>query len=339
LPLVAPLIAASALLVFALSVAEFGVPGLLRVRVFTTEVFTAFAALYDFGRATALAVPLLIIAILAVVLARWSVGERLLAAKNTSRPASLPPNAGRDATVFLAALIFVTTVVGLPIATLAAHARDLIANVGAAWPAVRPSILLSLIAATLAAIVGALLGYARGRMSPRWGFLADLLLIAAFAIPSTVVGVGIISVWNRPAVPIALYASPTVIVIGYMARFLPIAVLIIAAGVRQVHVSSEEAAEMCGVSWVRSFWKLVVPQVRGSLIAAWVAVFVFTFGELGTTVLVSPPGVFTMPVRMYTLIANAREGEVATLALLQIIAAIVPMCIFGVTFGRIERRP
>ena len=45
-------IVAAALVIFVLAVSEFGVPGLLRVRVYTTEVFTAFAALYDFSRAS-----------------------------------------------------------------------------------------------------------------------------------------------------------------------------------------------------------------------------------------------------------------------------------------------
>jgi iron(III) transport system permease protein len=339
LPLVAPLLAAAGLLVFALSVAEFGVPGLLRVRVFTTEVFTAFAALYDFGRATALAVPLLLITLFAVVMARWCIGERLLVAGSSWRPALLRRNALRDVTVFAGVLAIVAMVLGVPIAVLAARARDVAANIVPAWPAVRTSILLSVIAATAAAIIGAFLGYARGRMRPRWGLLTDLLLIGAFALPSTVVGVGIIGVWNRPVVPLAWYASPMVIILGYMARFLPVAVLIIAAGVRQVSLASEEAAEICGVSWLRSFSRIVIPQVRGSLIAAWVAVFVFTFGEVGTTVLVSPPGQSTLPVRMYSLIANARDAEVATLALIQVLAAIVPMGLFGLTFGRIEKRP
>jgi hypothetical protein len=58
-PLVAPSVVSTALVIFVLAISEFSVPGLLRVRVFTTEVFTAFAALYDFGRATMLAAPLL----------------------------------------------------------------------------------------------------------------------------------------------------------------------------------------------------------------------------------------------------------------------------------------
>ena len=49
LPLVAPAVLSAALMIFVLAVSEFGVPGLLQVRVYTTEVFTAFAALYDFA--------------------------------------------------------------------------------------------------------------------------------------------------------------------------------------------------------------------------------------------------------------------------------------------------
>jgi iron(III) transport system permease protein len=60
-PLVLPNVIATALVIFVLAMSEFSVPGLLRVRVFTTEIFTAFAGLYDFGRATLLSLPLLIV--------------------------------------------------------------------------------------------------------------------------------------------------------------------------------------------------------------------------------------------------------------------------------------
>ncbi len=74
LPLIAPTVAAAALIIFVLALAEFGVPGLLRVRVFTTEVFTAFSALYDFGAGVALAVPLLAVALVVGILAKLITG-------------------------------------------------------------------------------------------------------------------------------------------------------------------------------------------------------------------------------------------------------------------------
>ena len=58
LPLITAAVSASLLVVFVLAISDFAVPGLLRVRVYTTEVFTAFAALYDFRLATMMALPL-----------------------------------------------------------------------------------------------------------------------------------------------------------------------------------------------------------------------------------------------------------------------------------------
>src|SRR5215217_8436772 len=85
LPLIAPTVAAAALIIFVLALSEFGVPGLLRVRVFTTEVFTAFAALYDFGAGVALAVPLLAVALGCAIAVKLITGERLLATRRGVR--------------------------------------------------------------------------------------------------------------------------------------------------------------------------------------------------------------------------------------------------------------
>ncbi len=84
MPLAAPGILGAALVVFVLSVSEFGVPGLLRVRVYTTEVFTAFAALYNFTRARVLALPLLVLCSIVAVVAVASIGDRLVGARRVS---------------------------------------------------------------------------------------------------------------------------------------------------------------------------------------------------------------------------------------------------------------
>jgi len=336
LPLVWPFVSAAGLLVFALSVAEFGVPGLLRIRVFTTEVFTAFAALYDFGRATALAVPLLVITLIAAMIARWIAGERLLATSAGWRPAVWCPHTVLKAAVILWVLAVIAVVTAVPIAVLIANAKHVIANIILSWSAIRTSIVLSTLGATCIVMVGVVLGYGRGRMRSRAHILADLFLIAAFAVPSTVMGVGMIGLWNRPAIPIELYASRLAILMAYMARFLPVAVLIIAASVRQTPRALEEAAEISGAPWARTFARIVIPQIRPSIVGVWIAVFIFTFGELGTTLLVTPPGESTLPVRVYTLIANSHEGEIATLALLQVVATVIPICIFVLGFGRVK---
>src|SRR5262249_40658824 len=94
-------------------------------------------------------------------------------------------------------------------------------------------------------------------------------------------------------------------------------------------LSSEEAAEVAGASWPRTFVRIVLPQIRTGLAAAWVVAFIFAFGELGATVLVTPPGESTLPVRIYTIIANTPASEVAALALMQAGIILILLALLG----------
>ena len=111
------------------------------------------------------------------------------------------------------------------------------------------------------------------------------------------------------------------------------AALILAASVRQVPVSFEEAAELSGAGWLRIFTRIVLPQIKIGIAAAWVVSFIFAFGELGATALVAPPGESTLPVRIYTLIANTSSSEVAALALMQVCVVLAPLTLLGMFAG------
>ncbi len=326
LPLIAPSIAAAALLTFVLALSEFGVPGLLRVPVFTTEVFTAFAALYDFGGATALAVPLLVVALIAGIAVKLLIGNRMITTRRTVR-VGLPLTLGRWRVLAIGAfgLVLLLSVI-LPLGVLAREAgsfKRIITSVAESGSAIRNSVVLSTVGATLTVALGVLLGYGRARARTRLR-------------GSTVVGIGLISLWNRPGLTGEVYNSTAIIVIAYLARFVPVAALVLAASVRQLPISSEEAADVAGASWLRTFTRIVLPQIRTGLAAAWVVAFIFAFGELGATVLVTPPGESTLPVRIYTMIANTPASAVAALALMQAGIVLIPLALLA-AFARGKR--
>lgn len=70
IPLAAPGIVLSLVLVFLLTMGEFGAPAFLRVRVFPVASFTQFTAFYNFGAATAAALPLVAVALLGLSVER-----------------------------------------------------------------------------------------------------------------------------------------------------------------------------------------------------------------------------------------------------------------------------
>jgi len=159
--------------------------------------------------------------------------------------------------------------------------------------------------------------------------MADIFFIVVFAVPSTIVGVGLIGLWNRSGPFGAVYGTDAMLLLGYLARFVPVAALALAASTRYVPVSHEEAAAVCGAGWLRAMWRIVLPQMRLGLAAAWVLTFVLAFGELGVSILVAPPGEATLPIRVYTIIANTPPSHVAALALLQTGIILAPLALLG----------
>ena len=339
LPLVARHIIAAALVVFVLAISDFGVPALLRVRVYTTEVFTAFAALYDFSRATALAIPLLLLCAVVAAIAAWLLGGRLVSARRLagSHPALFRE---RPRGVQLAVLLAIAGAVGLPVVILlveASSARSVSAMLSGSLAAIGNSLTLAAVGATVVVMPALVLGYARARAGTGAGAVADVVFVILFAVPSTIVGVSLIGLWNRPGLPGAIYGTAGMLLLVYVARFLPVAVLILAAAVQHIPLSHEEAAAASGAGWLRTIGRIVVPQLQLGLAAAWIVVFVLAFGELGASVLVAPPGESTLPIRIYTMIANAPQGHIAALALLQTIVIFTPLAALGLLASLRER--
>jgi iron(III) transport system permease protein len=204
--------------------------------------------------------------------------------------------------------------------------------------AIANSLLLATIGATAVVAVAVWLGYARARVAGRIGRAADILFIVMFAVPSTIVGVGLIGLWNGPGLMGAVYGTDFMLLLGYLARFVPIAALALAASTRYVPVSHEEASSVSGAGWGRTMRRIVLPQIRMALAASWVIVFVLAFGELGVSILVAPPGETTLPIRIYTIIANTPSSNVAALALLQTAVIFVPLAALGAAVSLREAR-
>ena len=337
-PLVAPAVLAAALVIFVLALSEFGVPGLLRVRVYPTEVFTAFAALYDVGRATLLTVPLLLLSTAVAATAGVIGGDHLVVARRMTGTAPLPlPASRRPVISFVVVVILVALVLPVSVLTREASGASLFLTVSGSGEAIVNSLVLSTVGASAAIGMALWIGYARARARRSVGRAFDVLLVVLFAVPGTVIGVGLIGFWNRPGPLGIIYGTDAMTLLAYLARLVPVAVLPIAAAIRSVPVSHEEAGAVSGAGWLRTLRHLVLPQTRIALAAAWVVAFILAFGELGAAILVAPPGEATLPIRIYTMIANAPPSQVAALALLQASIVGAPLALLGFAASRSRR--
>ncbi|TMA24905.1 MAG: iron ABC transporter permease [Deltaproteobacteria bacterium] len=318
LPVAWPAAALGALLVFALSLSELGVPMFLRIRAYPAAVFSRLGAIdYSPGEAAVLAMPLIAVALALLAVERSIGAGRSFAVLGLRSEERAALNLGRfrwTATVICWAAAVASV---LPIAGLARMAlRGGFAQIGD-WlgAGIGNSVVPAALAATLLTAVGLILGRSMARGRPGSGWF-DALAVFAFVTPAAVLGVGIIDVWNRPATH-AVYRTVAILVIGFAARYAVIPARAIAVAIAQGSPHLEEAAAVQGAGFFLRLRRIVVPLHGRALLGAWLLAFVFCLRDLETVILFYPPGSAPLTVRILTLEANGAPPVVAALSLVQ----------------------
>jgi iron(III) transport system permease protein len=331
LPLILPGIILGMLLIFLLSLGEFGVPLYLRINVFPVETFTQFSAYYDFGAAAAAAVPLALIVLIAMFAEGLFLERKTIHVRIGSGDGSgILIGLGKlDKWLTAVMWFFAFTIVIMPLLALVSDSAVIQAwrtAINQGWDSILRSLIFAAIAATLLTILGFLTGYlihVQGLRS--WKFL-DVLTILLFALPSTVIGIGMIGLWNRPFTNF-VYASPIILIIGYMIQYWVLPSRITLAALSRIPPSMEEAAQVMGISWTRRMTGIVAPLVRRDLVVAWLVAYIFCLRDTGISMLVYPPGMDPLTVRIFTLMANGEPAMIAALCVLLVVVSLVP---FGI---------
>ncbi len=97
---------------------------------------------------------------------------------------------------------------------------------------------------------------------------------------------------------------------------------------KQVNPHLEEAAFLVTPRWRRVIVRIVLPLLRPSLLAGGFIVFILSFGELGTTLLIIPPGKETIPIKIYNLMHYGADQMVAALSVVLVILVLAFSALF-----------
>ncbi|MEQ1856398.1 MAG: ABC transporter permease subunit [Longimicrobiales bacterium] len=337
IPLILPGVLLGALIVFLLALGEFAVPMFLRYDVYSVDSFTRFAALYQPAVAAAASVPLGLIALLLVALERLFLRDRTYEIRfAASAPDVLTAPLGRARFVLLGVVLLLGAVgVALPLGSLAirsaapgvypeAFARG--------WDALVRSLGYAAAGATLLTVIGFALGYLIQRRALSIWRAVDSLTILLFVLPSTVVGIGLIALWNRPTLG-AVYGTAWLVLVGYVAQYTAVTSRATVAGLSAIPRAAEEAARLAGAGWFRRVALIVAPLASRSLCAAWIVAYLLCVRDTGLTMMIYPPGGDTLPVRTFTLMANGAPPLIAALCVMMIAAAVIPLGVIGLVFG------
>lgn len=321
--LIAPSLAAGALLVGLYVLSDFGTVSLMRFQTFTTVIYEEIGGRFDPPGAAALSsvLVLLTLGFLAGGIAVRGGGRFVQTEGGFGQVAPRPLGRARWP-AFAAVMAVLGLSLALPLARLAtwtvdvAGDQDLAEYLGWAWN----SILVSVLGASvtvLCALPVALL------MARRGGVVIGWLAQAGYALPGVIVALALVALSTRWLDP--LYGTLALLIAAYVIRFLPQAIQGEEAGLQQIGPNLVEAARGLGASGRQAIWRVVLPLMRPSLGAAWAVVFLTIVKELPATLILRPLGFDTLPVRVWVPAHDAIYAQAGPPALLLVIISAVPL--------------
>jgi iron(III) transport system permease protein len=352
LPLISPAVSAGVLLTFVLSIADFGTPSIVggRVRVLATTAFNLFTSEMtgNPGLASATSIVLIVLSMVAIVLQRWSVRRRNVAASMLRRPVPkrLGPIASAGAHLVCYAIVLASSVPSLVVIYTSfrktsgpvfqpGFGLDSYARVLRQVPhVITNSVVFSLVAVAFITVIGTLVGYILARRETRLAGALDAALIVPYVVPGVVMGLAFAVTFNVP--PLELTGTATIIVLMLFIRRLPYAVRSSAAILKQIRASVEEAAISLGASPARAFARVTLPLMLPGVVAGVLMSFITAINELSGTLILYVGRTMTMPVRIYLSVLDGEFGTAAALSTILLVTSGVAVYVVFRVSGRNE---
>jgi iron(III) transport system permease protein len=330
IPLAAPGVLKAALLVFVMTIAEFGNPAILggRLPFLAPDTYLMITGEGDFNMASVLSVVLMVPCLVIFVLHNYILkgkGYTTIVGKPTAvDPKEIAP--GIKA-VLLAIVLPVALMVVLCFAVIVVGAFVKIVGVDNTFvwdhmlnmqsnEAIFNSVKLSLMAGLFGAIVGTLLAYVIMRGKFRGRHVMEMLALSGFALPGTVIGVGYIMAFNSP--PLLLAGTIWILVLNCAFRFLAVGVEAGISKLHQISIEIEEASADLGADFITVFFKVILPIMFSAFIAGFIYTFMTTMMSLSSVIFLVTPGFDLAAVYIY-LTAQLGELGLASAATVKMI--------------------
>ncbi|WP_370642414.1 ABC transporter permease [Afifella sp. H1R] len=348
LPLARPAIAVGVSLALMETLNDIGASQFLGVRTLTASVYTTWIVRNDLAGATQIATAMLVFVVALIWLERFARRRQRYAtnAQRSRAMAARPLSGAKGALAF--AVGFLPIFIGFvgPASYLLTAAIRRIEFAGISPHIVRATIntvSVSAAATVLVLVAGFVVAYAsRIRPGPWTGSFLRLSTLG-YAVPGTVLAIGILipvaaldrfidrsaSEWFGLSTGLLFMGSGCALVYAYTARFLAISSGGIEAGLSRIATSYDHAARTLGHTSTGALLRVHLPLSRTALTATGLLVFVDCMKELPATLLLRPLNFESLATLLYGEAARGTYEDAALAALVIVVIGMLPVTLLA----------
>ena len=197
------------------------------------------------------------------------------------------------------------------------------------------SIFYGLTAATIAACVGVGVSYISHKTNIKGKKIIELIASLPMAFPNIVLAVAAALTWIKQ--PLKLYGTEWIIIVTYIALFIPISIKNIGGLMQNQDASLEKAARASGASRIKGFVDITLPLTMPGIKSGWILGFLIALREIPISLLLYSSGKETIGVMLFGIQSNTYGLEMtSTLAVVIIVLTVIGNILIG-KIGNVKR--
>ena len=135
-------------------------------------------------------------------------------------------------------------------------------------------------------------------------WILDQIATAPLVFPAIVLSVAFLYVFVN--LPIPLYGTLLSVILASSVRYMPYGMRYAYAGVLQIHRELEDASSSSGAKQSSTFMRIVLPLLAGSLVSAWLFIFLLAVQAVSLPLLLVGPGTEIVAVTLFDLWQNGQ---------------------------------
>lgn len=194
------------------------------------------------------------------------------------------------------------------------------------------SLQTALLGGLLAVVFGTWAALASRTASAPLARFTDALYHLPIAVPSVVVGLGLLVAFSRP--PLLLNGTKWIVVIAHLVLMVAFTYGTVAAALQRTDDAYADVAASLGASPARVLWQVRLPMLRPAIVSAASLSVALSMGEVGATIMVYPASWRTLPVSVFALTDRGQTFVAAAESLVLLAVTVVLV----VTLDRLRGR-
>ncbi|MBI1301225.1 MAG: ABC transporter permease subunit [Alphaproteobacteria bacterium] len=328
LPSARPFIFVGLMLVIMEVMADYGTMDYFGIKVFSTVIYDSWAGYGDITAAARLSVFLLTFVLVLVFLEKKQ-REKMRFYTGDRPESTLKPT--KTGNVFMSVFCFLPVFIGFvfPILIMLKMMFETIDSLQVMTKTL-PYLYNTLLSSFLVALFGVLIAFVLAAQKRQKPNTTKNILYAfcgfGYALPGIILGLGLLLMSSFFSTLGFLVTGTFVfLIMGYLIRFLNVALQGIDAGYDKMSPSISEASQLMQRSPFEDFWHVKLPLLRPSMISAGLVLAVEVIKELPLTLVLRPFNFDTLAVYTYNLASDERLAEAVFPALCIVIAGCIPV--------------